>query len=57
MGVVAPNPYVTEEVMKDFEENIMTKTLNGIKEEGFDFKGIIFFGLMITKKGTLPFRV
>ena len=52
MGVVAPNPYVTEEVMKDFEENIMTKTLNGIKEEGFDFKGIIFFGLMITKKGT-----
>ena len=49
---MAPNPYVTEEVMKDFEENIMTKTLNGIKEEGFDFKGIIFFGLMITKKGT-----
>ena len=53
MGVVAPNPYVTEEVMKDFEENIMTKTLNGIKEEGFDFKGIIFFGLMITKKGPI----
>mgnify|MGYP002603774669 CR=1 FL=1 len=52
MGVIAPNPFVTEDVMKDFEENIMTKTLNGIKEEGFDFKGIIFFGLMITKKGT-----
>lgn len=52
MGVLAPNPYVTNEVMKDFEENIMAKTLKGIKEEGFDFKGIIFFGLMITKKGT-----
>lgn len=52
MGVLAPNPYVTEEVMKDFKENIMEKTLTGIKEEGFDFKGIIFFGLMITKKGT-----
>lgn len=52
MGVLAPNPYVTTEVMKDFEENIMAKTLTGIKEEGFDFKGIIFFGLMITKKGT-----
>ena len=50
--MLAPNPYVTEEVMKDFEENIMAKTLTGIKEEGFDFKGIIFFGLMITKKGT-----
>ncbi len=51
MGVMAPNPYVTEEAMKDFEENIMANTLNGIREEGFDFKGIIFFGIMITKKG------
>ncbi|MGG7142676.1 phosphoribosylamine--glycine ligase [Clostridium nigeriense] len=52
MGVLAPNPYVTDEVLSDFEENIMNKTLVGIKEEGFDFKGIIFFGLMITKKGS-----
>ena len=52
MGVLAPNPYVTPEVEKDFEENIMKRTLKGIQEEGFDFKGIIFFGLMITKKGT-----
>ncbi|GAA0077925.1 phosphoribosylamine--glycine ligase [Clostridium sp. CTA-5] len=52
MGVLAPNPYVTEEILKDFKENIMDKTLIGIREEGFDFKGIIFFGLMITKKGT-----
>lgn len=51
MGVMAPNPYITEEAMKDFEENIMVKTLYGIREEGFDFKGIIFFGIMITKKG------
>lgn len=52
MGVLAPNPYVTEEVMNDFKENIMNNTLKGIQVEGFDFKGIIFFGLMITKKGT-----
>ena len=52
MGVVAPNPYVTEEVLKDFEENIMNRTLVGIREEGFDYKGIIFFGIMITKKGS-----
>lgn len=52
MGVLAPNPYVTEEVMKDFEDNIMANTLIGIREEGFDYKGIIFFGIMITKKGT-----
>ena len=41
----------TSEVMRDFEDNIMANTLRGIQEEGFDFKGIIFFGLMITKKG------
>lgn len=52
MGVLAPNPYVTEEVLKDFEENIMNRTLVGIKEERFDYKGIIFFGVMITKKGS-----
>ena len=51
MGVLAPNPYVTEEVLNDFEKNIMNRTLFGIKEERFDFKGIIFFGLMINKKG------
>lgn len=51
MGVVSPNPYVTQDVMKDFKENIMDKTLIGIREEEFDFKGIIFFGIMITKKG------
>ena len=52
MGAVAPNPYVTSEVFEDFKENIMNTTLAGIKAEKFDFKGIIFFGLMITKKGT-----
>ncbi|MGL5617098.1 MAG: phosphoribosylamine--glycine ligase [Sarcina sp.] len=51
MGVIAPNPYVTEEILKDFKENIMDKTLAGIKEEKFDYKGIIFFGVMVTKKG------
>ena len=43
MGAIAPNPYVTEEVMKDFNENILKPTLKGIKEENFDYKGIIFF--------------
>ncbi len=52
MGVLAPNPYVTEDVMNDFNNNIANNTLRGIQEEGFDFKGIIFFGLMITKNGT-----
>lgn len=51
MGAIAPNPYVTEDVNKDFYENILKPTLKGIKEEGMDFSGFIFFGLMITKDG------
>lgn len=51
MGAIAPNPYVTEEVMKEFNEKILNPTLEGIKEEDFDYKGIIFFGVMITKNG------
>ncbi len=51
MGVIAPNPYVTEEVNNAFIEGILNPTLKGLQEEGFDFAGVIFFGLMITKKG------
>ena len=52
MGVVAPTPFVTDEVLEQFVEDIEMNTLAGIHQEGFDFKGIIFFGIMITKKGT-----
>lgn len=51
MGAISPNPYCTDDVMKEFEENIMTPTLEGIKKEKLDYIGIIFFGIMITKKG------
>jgi phosphoribosylamine--glycine ligase len=52
MGAIAPNPYCTREVLDAFEKDIMIPTLNGIKSEELDYTGIIFFGIMITKKGT-----
>lgn len=52
MGTVAPNPYFTDEHFADFQQHILTPTLNGLKEELLTFKGFIFFGLMVTKKGT-----
>ncbi len=52
MGTIAPNPYCTDEVLKVFNEEILTATLKGIQEEKMDYCGIIFFGIMITKKGT-----
>ncbi|NFV12804.1 phosphoribosylamine--glycine ligase [Clostridium sporogenes] len=51
MGVIAPNPYCTEEVLKDFNENILKPTLKGLQKENLKFSGIIFFGIMITKNG------
>lgn len=52
MGSLTPNPYFTEELNEDFRKNILEKTLQGIQEEKLSFKGIIFFGLMLTEKGT-----
>jgi phosphoribosylamine--glycine ligase len=51
MGAIAPNPFVTDEVMSSFEKDIMLPTLRGILNEKMDYTGIIFFGIMITKKG------
>ncbi|MDF2672458.1 MAG: phosphoribosylformylglycinamidine synthase [Clostridiales bacterium] len=51
MGVIAPNPYVTDEVLRSFNRDIMLPTLRGIQGEQMDYKGIIFFGIMITAKG------
>lgn len=51
MGSISPNPYFTKDVEEDFRENILLKTLKGLKNEGLIFRGIIFFGLMLTDKG------
>jgi phosphoribosylamine--glycine ligase len=51
MGAICPNPYMTNEVFIDFEKNIMKQTLIGIKEMKMNFKGFIFFGVMITNSG------
>lgn len=52
MGVVSPNPKFTEAHQKDFIKNILEPTQKGLAEDGLLFSGVIFFGLMITEKGT-----
>ncbi|WP_319372005.1 phosphoribosylamine--glycine ligase [uncultured Ilyobacter sp.] len=51
MGVIAPNPYVTSKVYDQYIKDIVDPTLKGIKSEGLDFCGVIFFGLMINSRG------
>lgn len=51
MGVIAPNPYFSDEVKEQCMTDIFIKTMNAMNYEGRPFKGCIFFGLMITPKG------
>lgn len=51
MGTFSPSPFYTEEVDAFCKEYIYQKTVDAMAAEGREFKGIIFFGLMLTEKG------
>lgn len=51
MGTIAPNPYYTDKVAKICMDTIFVPTINAMNREGRNFKGCLYFGLMLTKDG------
>ena len=51
MGTFSPSPFYTKEVDEFCREKIYQPTVDAMAAEGREFKGIIFFGLMLTEEG------
>ena len=51
MGNFSPSPFYTEEVDEFCKKYIYQPTVDAMKAEGRPFKGVIFFGLMLTPEG------
>ncbi|MBQ7954179.1 MAG: phosphoribosylamine--glycine ligase [Lachnospiraceae bacterium] len=51
MGTFSPSPFYTEEVDEFCKKYIYQATVDAMAAEDREFKGIIFFGLMLTPKG------
>ncbi len=51
MGTFSPSPFYTKEVDEFCQKYVYQKTVDAMAAEGREFKGIIFFGLMLTADG------
>jgi phosphoribosylamine---glycine ligase len=53
MGTISPSPTVTAAQMDEIEAAILQPFVRGIREEGLDFRGLLFPGLMLTATGPM----
>ncbi|MBQ7412423.1 MAG: phosphoribosylamine--glycine ligase [Clostridia bacterium] len=51
MGTIAPNPYYTDDIASECMEKIFLPTIDAMNKEGRQFKGCLYFGLMLTPNG------
>lgn len=51
MGAYAPLPFLTNEVIEKIENEVIKRTIRGLIRKNFDYQGVIYVGLMITKEG------
>ncbi len=51
MGAYCPTGFTPREVMAEIVEQILTPAVNGMREEGIKYKGVLYAGLMLTETG------
>lgn len=50
MGSVSPNPFLPEGIEQKLETKILQPFLKGLQEDGLDYRGVVFIGLMIDRQ-------
>ena len=51
MGAFAPSPYYTDDIKQETIEKVIKPTIAALAQEGRPFKGVLYFGLMMTPAG------
>lgn len=51
MGVYAPTPVISAELMERIQREVLEPTIAGLRQKGIDYRGILYAGLMITPEG------
>lgn len=51
MGTFTPSKVYTSDIEKEVLNNIIYPTINAMNAEGREFKGVLYFGLMVTSEG------
>ncbi|KAF6843689.1 bifunctional purine biosynthetic protein [Colletotrichum musicola] len=51
MGCYAPTTIATKELIRQIELHVIQPTIDGMRKEGYPFRGVLFTGLMITSLG------
>ncbi|MCM8804765.1 MAG: phosphoribosylamine--glycine ligase [Candidatus Omnitrophica bacterium] len=51
MGCYSPPFYFNEKLEEEIKKKIVEPTLKGLEKENIDYRGVLYFGLMITEKG------
>ncbi|XP_073440704.1 trifunctional purine biosynthetic protein adenosine-3 [Dendrobates tinctorius] len=51
MGAYCPVPQISKDLLDEIRDSVLQRTVNGIREEGAPYVGVLYAGLMLTKDG------